>query len=50
MSPDESLDFIYLIKEDEKDINAPLMVIRFNKYDYIDGYGFDIGKFDLDRR
>lgn len=50
MSPDEALDFIYSIKENEEDSNVPLMVIQVDKYDYIDGYGFDIGKFGLDKR
>ena len=45
MSPDDALDFIYDLKED--DDNVPLMVIRPEKYDYIDGNGFDIGKLDL---
>lgn len=47
MSPDEALDFIHETMEDED--NVPLMVVRPDRYDYIDGYGFDIGKFNLNR-
>lgn len=49
MSPDEALEYLYAIKEDENDsADVPLMVIRPDRYDYIDGYGFDINKFNID--
>lgn len=50
MSPDEALEYLYDIKEDENDLaDVPLMVIRPDRYDYIDGYGFDINKFNINR-
>ena len=49
MSADEALEFLYDIKEDENDSSdVPLMVIRPDKYDYIDGHGFDINNFKID--
>ena len=42
MSPDDALEFLYDIKDEDSDLaNVPLMVVRPDKYDYIDGNGFD---------
>ena len=36
-----------MIEEDGESPDSPILIVRPEKYDYIDGYGFDISKFDL---